>query len=180
MRKLLIISVLLLACENAENSIYRGSRCNFVFDTTLHPAPCQLTMIIGNPGGFAIVSTTLMRGICHILTTRNYDHAQEDIPLTTKRESQLSFMMGADNAIVIGCSAYTSELMCYEGQCRNCLDEGGANHPLTFSDNGQQLCCGHCHRTYDVNNGVVASGSPGGQLYTYNVAYTNGILRAWN
>jgi hypothetical protein len=177
---LFILLSLFVSCDKAENSIYREYACNFIFDATLHPAPCQLTMILGNPGQFAIVSSSFVSGITHLRTTRNYDHAQETIPLTTKRESQVNQILGAHNAIIIGCSSYTNQLICYEGQCRNCLDAGGVDHPLTFSDNGQQLCCAHCHRTYDVNNGVVATGDPGRQLYTYAVNYDGSVLRAWN
>lgn len=176
----MIAALLLMACDNAENSVYRQYPCNFIFDTTLHPAPCQLTMILGNPGQFAVVSTSLSSGIVHIQTIRNYDHAREDVPLTTKRESQIRFLLGANNAIIIGCSSYTSQLVCYEGQCPNCLDSGGVNHPLTFSPNGQQLYCQHCQRYYDVNNGVVATGNPGRQLYSYKAAYDGSVLRAWN
>lgn len=178
---LLVVGLLLLACDHAEDSIYRQYPCNFIFDTTLHPAPCQLTMILGNPGQFAIVSASLSSGIIHLRTIRNYDHAQENIPLTTKRESQVSFLLGANNAIVLGSSSYTSQLVCYEGQCSNCLDSsGGVNHPLTFTSNGQQLYCQHCQRSYDVNNGVVATGNPGRQLYNYKVSYDGSVLRAWN
>jgi hypothetical protein len=123
----------------------------------------------------------MVSGVRHIQTTRNYDQATEDIPLTTKRETETRCQLGANNAIIIGRSSYTSTFVCYEGQCSNCIDEfGGKNYPLTWTQNGQQLSCARCHRTYDVNNGVVASGEGGRQLYTYNVAFDGTILRAWN
>lgn len=183
MKRLLLFCacVLMMACDDAENSIYRNYSCYFIFDTTLHPAPCQLTTALGNPGHFLMIKSTMVSGIRHIQTTRNYDQARDDVPLTTKREADTRCQLGANNAIIIGCSSYTNTLVCYEGQCPNCLtDLGGTNYPLTWSSNGQQLLCSRCHRSYDVNNGVVAAGEGGHQLYCYNVAFDGAILRAWN
>lgn len=178
---IVVTGVLLCACDDVENSVYRGYSCFFIFDTTLHPMPCQLTMALGNPGHFHTISATMSGGIRHIKVTRNYDHSVEDIPLTTKKEADTRCQLGANNAIIIGRSSYTGMFVCYEGQCANCLDQyGGTNYPLTWSPNGQQLQCARCHRSYDVNNGVVAQGEGGRQLYTYNAAFDGAVLRAWN
>ena len=173
--------LLLLSCDNAENSVYQDHKCYFIFDTSLHPLPCQLTSALGNPGHFLTVSSTMSNGIRHIQTTRNYDQAKEDIPLTTQREAQTSCILGANNAIIVGRSSYTGLLMAYEGQCPNCLtDFGGISYPLTWTKNGLQVECARCHRSYDINNGVVAAGDGGRQLYTYNIALDGAVLRAWN
>ena len=177
------MSVMLLLCQacNEENSVYRDYKCYFVFDTSLHPAPCQLTSAMGNTGHFLIVSARLVSGTRRIVTVRNYDHAQEIVMLSTVKENQTSCLLGASNAIIIGRSSYTGLLMAYEGQCANCLFlYSTPSYPLTWSDNGQQLYCSHCKRSYDVNNGTVASGDPGRQLYTYNAAFDGTLLRAWN
>ncbi len=173
--------ILILACDDAEDSIYRGHRCYFIFDTTLHPAPCHLTAALGNSGHFLIVKTRMAQGVRHIMTTRNYDQATEDVTLSTVKETQTNCELGAGGTIIIGRSSYTGLLVAYEGQCANCLDNyGGTNHPLTWTQNGQQLTCARCKRYYDVNNGVVASGDAGRQLYIYNAAFDGAILRAWN
>ena len=170
----------LLACSDVENSVYRDHRCNFVFDTTLHPTS-HLAMAVGNAGHFLIVKSSMAVGIRHILTTRNYDNATEDTPLTTEKEKQTACYLGANNAIIIGRSTYTGLLMAYEGQCPNCLSNyGGTNYPLTWSGNGQQLHCDRCDRSYDVNNGVVAAGESGHQLYVYNASFDGTFIRAWN
>ena len=183
MKRLLMLCLcaLLMACDDVENSVYRGYTCYFIFDTTLHPAPCHLTSAMGNPGHFLTVKTSMVSGVRHIQTTRNYDQATENVTLATQKENQTRCILGANNAIIIGRSSYTSMLVCYEGQCPKCLDNfGGTNYPLTWSKNGQQLSCARCKRTYDVNNGVVASGEGGHQLYTYNAAFDGALLRAWN
>ena len=168
------------ACSDVEDSIYRGHQCYFVFDTTLHPTS-HLAMAVGNTGHFLIVKSSMVAGIRHILTTRNYDNATEDTPLTTDKEAQTTCKLGAGNAIIIGRSSYTNLLVAYEGQCPNCLnDYSGTNYPLTWNDNGQQLNCARCKRSYDVNNGVVAAGEGGHQLYTYNASFEGGLIRAWN
>ena len=178
---LLMACVLLMACDE-ENSVYRDYPCYFVFDTTLHPAPCHLTSALGNRGHFLIVTSEMSGGVRLIKTTRNYDKAEETVRLSTVKENQTSCLLGANNAIIIGCSSYTGLLMAYEGQCAYCLSTyGGTNYPLTWSQNGQQLFCNRCKRSYDVNNGVVVSGDGGRQmLYTYNAAFDGGVFRAWN
>lgn len=177
----LLTCVLMMACDDIEDNIYRGHPCYFIFDTTLHPIPCQLTSAIGNTGHFLIVSTSMVSGVRHIHTVRNYDQEKEDVRLETKKENSTRCLLGANNAIIIGRSSYSGMLVCYEGQCPNCLYQlGGTNYPLAWSPNGQQLQCARCHRSYDVNNGVVASGEGGHQLYNYCAEFSGGIIRAWN
>ena len=123
--KLFLLSVcLMMAACNANDSISRENRCQFIFDTSLHPLPC---------------------------------------------------------CIIIGTSTYDFTLLAWDGQCPNCLsDYGGYNYPLTWQDNGLQLHCAKCNRSYDVNNGVVAEGAGGRQLLKYNAALDGSIIRAWN
>ena len=173
--------ILLFAACTADESISRDYRCSFVFDTTLHPLPCQLTGIVGNSGHFCKVSTYLSQGVTYLKTTRNYDGATEDIALTTAKESQIHFALGANNSLIIGTSTYDFTIKAYDGQCPNCLsDYNGINYPLTWQNNGQQLHCAKCGRSYDVNNGVVVEGASGRQLLTYMAAYDGSVLRAWN
>jgi uncharacterized protein YbaR (Trm112 family) len=178
--RLLLVVLCLSACEATDN-ISRNYRCNFIFDTSLHPQPCHLTAILGNTGHFCKVERSVVNGITHLKTTRNYDGATSDIPLTTAKERQISFALGANNSIIIGTSSYEFRLVAYDGQCPNCLyDFNGHSYPLTWQNNGQQLYCGKCRRAYDVNNGTVASGDGGRQLLMYNAAFDGLILRAWN
>ena len=182
MRRLFIlcVCVILAACSSDER-IYREYECYFVFDTSLHPLPCQLTGILGHGGLFAKVETSLVQGVRHVKTTRNYDNATEDIRLNTERESQLRYALGANNCIIVGTSSYDNILVAYEGQCANCLaDYGGTNYPLTWQQNGLRLHCAKCDRSYDVNNGVVADGTAGRQLYMYKAAFDGAVLRVWN
>ena len=182
MKRCLILSLLtlLMACTGDEN-IYREYQCYFLFDTFLHPLPCQLTAALSSTGSFVKIETSVEQSVRHLKTTRNYDNSVEDIRLTTERESQLTYALGANNCIIVGVSSYDNVLVAYEGQCSNCLKElGGRRYPLTWQNNGTQLYCDKCKRTYDVNNGVVASGSPGIALYRYKAALDGGILRVWN
>ena len=176
----LFISLLLIACQ-AEDAIYREYRCYFLFDTVLHPMPCLLTSIIGNPGQFCKVEATLEKNARHLNATRNYDGATENILLRTDRENQQSCVLGAGNCIIIGTSSYDNTFLAYEGQCANCLNQyGGTRYPLSWQNNGQQLHCNKCGRTYDVNNGTVVSEEGGKQLYRYQAAFDGQMIRAWN
>ena len=181
MKKTIVFFIgLLLAACNAEDAVYREYRCYFLFDTQLHPIPCQLTGILGNPGHFCKVEASQEMGIRHIKTTRNYDDAVEDVPRTTELENKQNCVLGANNCIIIGTSSYDNQLVAYDGQCPNCLKEkGGTNYPLTWQQNGTLLHCAKCDRSYDVNNGVCNS-SGRTLLKYYAVLDANGLLRAWN
>lgn len=176
-----LVAVPLLTACDADNSVYRGYECRFIFDTALHPLPCHLTGILGNPGHFCKIELTTEAGIRHLKTTRNYDGATDDIAITTERERQQTCVLGAAGTIIIGTASYDARLMAYEGQCPNCLtDLGGTRYPLAWEKNGLWLRCAKCQRAYDVNNGVVTDGDGGRQLFTYNAAYDGQVLRAWN
>jgi len=178
------LSICLLVCVsscNSEDAIYREYQCFFVFDTQLHPMPCQLTSIIGNPGHFCKVEASIGNGARHIKTTRNYDGATEDVLLSTDRENQYRCVLGANNCIIIGTSSYDNVMIAYEGQCSNCLEQyGGTRYPLSWEKNGTQLHCNKCGRTYDINNGTVVSEGGGRQLYRYQAAFDGQLIRAWN
>ena len=102
MKRLLFISLcaLLMSCVG-ENNISREYECYFVFDTSLHPLPCQLTGILGNPGHFAKVESSMVQGVRHLKTTRNYDNATEDIMLRSEKESKTVCELGANNCIIV-------------------------------------------------------------------------------
>ena len=176
-----LIVILSLSACNAEDSVYREYRCYFIFDTQLHPMPCQLTGIIGNPGHFCKIEASQEKGVRHIKTTRNYDGATEDVVLSTDRENQYRCVLGANNCIIIGTSSYDNVMIAYEGQCSNCLEQyGGTHYPLSWEKGGIQLHCNKCNRTYDVNNGTVVSDGGGRQLYRYQAAFDGQLIRAWN
>lgn len=178
--KTLCLVCCLTACAG-DDQVYREYACNFTFNTSLHPLPCQLTAILGNNGHFAKIETSMVQGVRQLNTTRNYDNATERITLTTQIEMQFRYELGANNCIIVGTSSYDNRLLAYEGQCANCLtDYSGTNFPLTWQNGGTQLYCAKCKRSYDVNNGVVANGSSGHQLFQYQAAFDGSILRVWN
>lgn len=180
LKTLLCLLVCLSACQ-ADESVSRDYRCYFVFDTSLHPMPCQLTGILGNTGHFCKIESTIVGGVRHLKTTRNYDGATEDVMLRTEKERQVAYALGASNSIIVGTSSYENRLVAYDGQCPNCLKNlSGTNYPLTWQNNGLQLHCEKCNRSYDVNNGVVASGDGGRQLLYYNATLDGALIRAWN
>ena len=77
---LLSLCLMMVACD-ANDSISRENRCQFIFDTTLHPLPCHLTGIIGNNGHFCQVQTYVdNQGIRHLKTTRNYTMRKMMLP----------------------------------------------------------------------------------------------------
>ncbi len=175
-----VLCLLLTACTG-DDAISRSYPCHFIFDTSLHPLPCQLTAILGNNGHFCTVSASYSDGIRRLTTVRNVDGNKEVIPITTAKESQVNTALGADNCIIVGTSSYDFVLIAWDGQCPNCLATySGTSYPLTWQQNGQRLHCARCSRAYDVNNGVVADGSPGVQLLRYRAILDGPVLRVWN
>ena len=173
--------LLCLSACSGEGNLYRDYPCSFTFDMTLHHLPCQLTGVIGSPGCYCQVETYVAQGVRHLKTTRNYDSATEDILLSAEKEKSLRYELGANNCIIVGTSSFGDGLIAYEGQCANCLSElGGTRYPLTWQQNGTQLHCAKCGRSYDVNSGVLAAGSHGRGLYTYRAVIAGGILRVYN
>ena len=53
--------VLLMTACSKDSTISHDYRCFFVFDTSLHPLPCQLTGIVGNNGLFMKVEMSTGR-----------------------------------------------------------------------------------------------------------------------
>ena len=182
MKRLLLfmLCILLIACD-ADDRIYREYPCYFVFDTSLHSQDCLLTSALFSNGLFVKVETYVEQGVRHLKMTRNYDNKVEDIRLTTARESNLSYTLGANNCIIVGVSRYNNELVAYEGQCSNCLKSiGGRKYPLTWQNNGTFLHCNKCNRTYNVNNGIVVEGPSGIELYRYKAGLDGSFLLVSN
>ena len=178
MRRLLIIGLFaILAGCTGESYISRDYLCYFVFDTSLHPMPCQLTGILGNPGHFVKIESSMVQGVRHLKTTRNYDNATEDIMLRSERE-KTRCELGANNCIIVGVSSYENLLKAYDGQCAACLSErGGTNYPLSWQENGTQLHCAKCGLTYDVNSGLATNGK---RLLHYNAVVNAQLLTVYN
>ena len=175
-----LLCTLLMACA-ADDYIYRKYPCFFVFDTSLHRLPCQLTAALSSTGQFVKVETFVEQGVRQLKTTRNYDNHVEFIRLSTEGESRRSYALGANNCIIVGMSSYDNMLIAYEGQCSNCLENfGGRRYPLTWQNNGSYLHCDKCNRTYNVNNGVVAEGTAGIGLFRYRVGFDGAFLSVSN
>ena len=177
----LIVSLFTLTSCQADDAISRDYRCFFIFDTSLHPLPCQLTGILGNTGHFCTIEASHRDGYRQLNTVRNFDGNAETILITTAKENQPGIALGANNRIIVGTSSYDFVLIAYDGQCANCLSNfGGTSYPLSWEQGGQRLHCARCGRSYGVNNGVVAAGDPGRQLLRYMVALDGPVLRVWN
>ena len=69
----LIVSLFTLTSCQADDAISRDYRCFFIFDTSLHPLPCQLTGILGNTGHFCTIEASHRDGYRQLNTVRNFD-----------------------------------------------------------------------------------------------------------
>lgn len=133
----LIVSLFTLTSCQADDAISRDYRCFFIFDTSLHPLPCQLTGILGNTGHFCTIEASHRDGYRQLNTVRNFDGNAETILITTAKENQPGIALGANNRIIVGTSSYDFVLIAYDGQCANCLSNfGGTSYPSPGSRAG--------------------------------------------
>ena len=98
----LIVSLFTLTSCQADDAISRDYRCFFIFDTSLHPLPCQLTGILGNTGHFCTIEASHRDGYRQLNTVRNFDGNAETILITTAKENQPGIALGANNRIIVG------------------------------------------------------------------------------
>lgn len=67
-------------------------------------------------------------------------------------------------------------VVCFDLACSNCYEAYTITKPLAMQDGGYGKCAS-CGRTYNLNdNGIVASGPAGRNLYRYRVSYINTTL----
>lgn len=171
------LALMLLPACDAENSISTEYPCRFIFLTDIHQGTSIETALNG-AGSYTIITTKYTNGAWHIYSTLNdgRNHT-EDIEAKTAKEKQLGYSnLGANNGIIIGCSAYSlNDYKGWDRQCPNCIHQyGGTNYPLNFTTtNRQSVSCAKCSRVYDLNTGAVQSGAQGSDraLMGYRVVY---------
>ena len=173
---------MLTSCE-ADPMFGSPYACSFIFYTSYHPNSA-LTLALGNPGSYVIVTPQVRQGVMHLMITTNGGKT-EDLALTTEKEAKrLDYgNMGANGRLIIGC-ANAYGLKSYDGHCSNCLREfGGKNYPLSWIDNGLLLRCAKCERVYDPNADglVVENGQEGDRnLYQYVVIPNDEFIHVFN
>ena len=181
-----LLTVLLFAACAAEQQFTTKYPCSFVFLASNHPNSA-LTLSLGNAGQFCIVTPRIASGVTHLMLTPNYGSwttEQTDIAMTIAIENErLSYdNMGANRRLIIGMSNFNG-LKAFDGQCPNCLEEGGStNRPLSWADKGQMLLCQRCSTKYNPNaDGVPVNGSEGTpRLLEYRVEYNGERLYVHN
>ena len=172
-----VLLLLLAGCDDADNRYSTRYPCTFVFYTQYHTSSL-LSLSLGNPGSFVIVTATMRQGVTHLQVTANSGES-EDMAMTTAIENErLSYQyMGANRSLIIGQSLFDG-LKAYDRQCPNCLETlGGVNYPLAFSgSDGQTVTCARCSRSYNLRaEGMPTNGKEGDKrLLEYVVAPYDG------
>ena len=179
MKKLIILLVIvcLWSC-NAEDMISRNYSCRFLLDAQLHPTS-KIVTAVNSPGYFVWVSFQRINGIVHFYVHPVDNSGDEEVILTTDRENQIEYMLGAYNGIIIGCTNFNG-LAAYDQQCPNCLEQTGfPKYPLTgVEKRPMQVECANCKRVYSLETGSSETG--GTPLYRYAVAIEGYQIRAYN
>lgn len=176
------VALLLSGCE-ADNEYNISYQCRFTFDTQLHN-----TTLLRNalnpmaPGIYALVSCAPVGGVRTVHIELNDGKNAEDIAITTARENYTTWVLGTNNAIIVGYSSLGNGLYAFDRQCPNCIaDYNLYKYPLVWANNGQWLQCGKCHRKYDLNNnGYIVEGDKGSKLIRYRANYDGTMLSVFN
>ena len=179
-RLLFALPLLLLTACTAEEQYSTKYSCNFIFYTRYH-ADCALTLVLGNPGQYVIVEPKFVAGVTHHVFTPNtgpWEQHQLDVAMTSAIENKrISYdNMGANRRLIVGSSNFNG-LKCYDGQCPNCLEQGGSvNRPLSWADDGKKLRCPRCNIVYNPNaQGIPENGNEDTpRLLEYRVEPYNG------
>ncbi len=156
------------SCMDSEERFSKDYACQFVFYGDLHSVSALLRTM-DNPGLYAIVTSYDRNGITYLNVSLNDGQPSETIPLTTAKEQHINYSaMGANRALIIGCSNFEG-IKAWDRQCRHCLDNNSnVNFPLTFSNNGRNVECQKCGRSYVLETGSSADGV---RLYEYHARY---------
>ena len=174
----LLCTLMLIACE-ADDIVSRRHPCNFVFSYEQH-STSLLFAAARNAGSYVYVTTSGdgKTSARHVYVTSNDGKTpREDNIIATDKENYTTFQLGANNNIglFIGLTNFNG-LWAYDRVCPNC----GGSQALDFTGNRQQVACGKCQRTYDLETGGIISGSDGDALMRYFCSFDGSLLRAWN
>ena len=180
-----IIAILLTitACKE-ENEFSMEYQCRFFFDTNIHN-----TSIIKNAlnpmatGIFVSVSQNWGSGGARTIHAElNDGRTLENVDITTARETAITYVMGANNGLLIGYSLLGNGLFAFDKQCPNCLKEfNQANYPMDWDNSGMYVKCKKCGRRYNLNNsGFCVDDGKARKLIRYRASYDGNILSVHN
>lgn len=183
---ILFIVAVLSACSG-EDTISRRYPCRFRYDTSLHRTGLIIDAM-NNYLDFVKVQVTVYRrgtnADLHQVIATNRNGKTETTTLSTDWENYAYTpyvalgAAGTQGAIFIGRTNFNG-YRAYDAQCPNCTEQYNNlyKYTLTWTENGQELYCSNCKRTYSLETGAVTSNGKGKDdhmLMTYIVTY-NGL-----
>jgi ribosomal protein S27AE len=171
--------VLMSSCKKEDDPISRRYPCRFQFYADQHPTSIIVTAC-KSPGSYVYIYTEVdSKHIRHVYALSNDGKSPvEDNLITTDKEvNYTAYLLGANNAIglIVGCSNFNG-LVAYDRTCPNCV----GLQPLAWATNRQQVSCGNCHRTYNLETGTIASGDGGDALLRYGCNFDGARLSVGN
>jgi hypothetical protein len=178
---LLLGVVSLWACGNVQNEYSTDYQCYFIYDTTIHNGGYLWAAVQPmNYGQFVFVYTKKMymkSGNSVRYVYANLNGKTDSTAITTAKETNLTYALGAQNGLIIGRSLSGDNMLyAFDRQCPNCIDDYGAYIPLNWSNNGTTVYCRKCKRTYDLNNGGYPQDGGGKKLLRYRISYSGATI----
>lgn len=174
-------AMMVAACTSDGFEYNTRFQCYFTFNTAIHNTSIVKACI--NPmssGSFCFVWSNVEYDIRHVYF-QTPDGKTENNKLTTDEENRISYMLGASNGLILGCSTLNDgQLYAFDRQCPNCLNDY-VNKPLQWANNGLWVKCTRCNRSYDLNNsGFVVDGNQGDKLVRYHASFNGSFLHVGN
>jgi nitrite reductase/ring-hydroxylating ferredoxin subunit len=172
MKKILpaLLALLLFSCGPADDWISRRyPNRRFFFFQQEHPTSQLFSIFTASNYSYYYVYSATVGGVRHIyVQSSNSAAPPEDHPITTDRERNAPFLMGATNetGLIIGLSNFNGPLA-YDRICPNC----SGYQPLRWASVATHVTCSKCQREYDLETGAVIAGEGGEHLMRYGISY---------
>ncbi len=180
MKKILILalSVLLCACEGAQNEFTIGE-CYVVIDNSVHQDPTLASAMNSMaPGIFCRIKQTMKGGAVYYVFASNMGGSSESV--LNALDQRRSVMLGYNNGIIVGFGSMDVPpvFYAYDDECPNCFDPEVLpmrSKKLTLNSSGMAECA-VCHRQYNMNTGGNIVSGDGGKKMTRYRGMTTGAF----
>lgn len=176
LKTLMVVAAVLtfVGCDG-EYPFSRKYPCYFAFKQQTHPTSLAF-VAVQSPGTYVRVTTAGdgRSTVRHVYVTSNDGKTPtEDNIIRNDDENYRTFQLGRSNTtgLIIGCTNFNGKTA-YDRSCPNC----SSLQALDFVGNRQQVACGGCGRTYDLETGGVVSGNKGDPLMRYDCQYAGAWL----
>lgn len=175
---LMVLTALLTGgCGPVENE-FTDKDCFFYFQGTYHPTSSIITACTGS-NLFAKVTKSPLDGsvVRYRLNVELSDGQTSHDDIVNDVETHYRCLLGfLGRGLVIGCSSLNpGETYAFDVLCPQCYSDYGREAVTNFANNGTELQCPSCKRSYNLLYG--GTSADGGKLFRYRSNFISPTLR---